>query len=171
MEAKPIVFAVIIAVMVMVTIVIGLKVYYSVATTDELGAISETFTMTNTTYGITTNVSTTLQYPPNSASDFVCMYYNNETATWNTSVSGTGIGKFVRSGATFRFNGTRTTAPLHQNITNVNVTYYTQSGVQMRDSVNPQAAGVFNLAPIIGLVLIASVIIGVIVVSVNGRRP
>ena len=146
----------------LVGVIIGLTVYYNVTGTNEFTQVSETFTMTNATYKVTTNVSTSLMYCPASTLEFTCKYYNNETSTWNVSAMGTGIGKYLQYGQTFRFNGTRIPAPKHQNITMVNCTYYTSTGVMVRDNVNPSANTVFTLFPLAALVMIAGVILAVV---------
>lgn len=156
-----VVFGVISAVIVLIIMVIGIKVYYSTATVGELDVQTERFTgLSNAS-----DVSRTLAYPPLSTAEFSGTWYNSSSAAWSTLAAGL----FTRTGASLTLL-TNTGGNDGLNMSSVNVTYYTQAGVTMRDAVNVQAGSVFTLAPVIGLVLLAALIVGVIV-TLAGRKP
>ena len=149
----------------LVAVGIGAFVYFNVTSAGEMGDVSQLFTLTNTTYGVTTNAYATLPYLPADASHFVVKYYGNSTGTWNTSVVDAAvpltIGKYMRNGTTFVFNGTMP-AHHHQNITAVNITYYTEAGAMLTDTIAPTVGTIFSIAPIAAVVLIAAVILGLV---------
>jgi len=161
MDVRVAVPAIIVSIVVLVAIIIGLSVYYEIATVDELSVQTELFTgLVNTS-----DQTKTLDYPPLSTSEFSGTWYNKSSAAW----SAMGAGLFTRTGATLVLK-TNTGGNDGLNMSQVNVTYYTQAGVTMRDSVNPPAGSVFSLAPVIGLVLIAGVIMGMILLVSRGRK-
>jgi len=137
----------------LIAILVGVMVYFSVAQTGEFPAVTERYTGLTAT----ANVVKTLTYTPNSASDFSGTYYNTSSATWGTL----GAGMFTRSGNSLTIlTDTGTPKYTCENITKVNVTYYTATGVAVKNNVNPAASTSFTLAPIIGIVLIAGIILG-----------
>lgn len=64
---------------ILVMIIIGVLIYYSVATTGEMGRVTDTFAATNAT-----NVTSTLSYLPQSDTEMNVTYYNSSAATWHT---------------------------------------------------------------------------------------
>lgn len=152
-------------IVVIVTIAIGLMLYWNMAITSDNAPIIQRFTLTNTTYGTTTNVNTVLSYPPHSNAEVTVTYYLNATATWSTATAQTAVPIYVShymlNGTTFHFNGT-VPAHHHQNITQVNITYYTHAGVTMRDAVNPASNSIFLMMPITAIIMVAGLVIAII---------
>lgn len=140
---------------ILIAIIIGVLVYYSIATTGEMGRVTDTFTATNAT-----NVTSTLTYTPQSDTEMNVTYYNSSAATWHTVPST----NWTRSGRTMTFivlNGTGVST-YDANLSQVRYRYYTDTGQTVRDNVDPQASVVFTLAPIVAIVMIASVILAVV---------
>lgn len=139
----------------LVAVTIGLMIYYNLAGTGEYPSITERYTgLTNTS-----DITKTLSYTPNSASDFSGTYYNKATTAWATLPSGL----FSRSGNSLTLL-TNTGTPWGEalNMSKVNVTYYTPTGAVMRDNVNPVASTVFTLAPLVAIVLIAGIVLAIV---------
>lgn len=147
---------------ILTTIIIGVLVYYSVADSSEMGRVTESFAATNAT-----NVTSTLTYTPQSDTEVNVTYYNSSAATWHNVPST----NWTRTGKTIIFHALNATlvSNYDANLSQVRYRYYSQTGVIVRDNVNPQASTSFTLAPIITIVVIASIIL--FAVATFGRKP
>ena len=148
---------------ILVVIIIGVLVYYSIATTGEIDRVTDTFTATNTT-----NMTSTLTYTPLSDAEMNVTYYNSSAATWHTVPST----NWSRSGNTITFTVLNSTgvSTYDANLSQVRYRYYTDTGAAVRDNVNPQAATVFALAPIVAIVVMASIILAVVTGFGGGKQ-
>ena len=144
----------------MVAILVAVMIYFSIAQTGEFPLVTERWTgLTNSS-----NIVKTLTYPPNSASDFSGTWYNDSALSENWGTLNSTL--FTRDGRTLTLK-TNSGGAGGMNMTKVNVSYYTATGVAVKNNINPAATTTFTLAPIIGLVMIAAIILGY--VSVFGK--
>ena len=133
---------------ILITVLIAVMIYFNIAGVGDLALQVERFTPAANTY------STSLSYGAAEVSSVT--YYDANTSTWNTSSVGTTArGQYTVSGSTF-------TVTLSHNVTSVNVSYYSDTGVVMKDSVNPASVTVFTLAPIIAIVMVAGVVLFIV---------
>lgn len=139
---------------VLVIIIIGVLIYYSIASTGEMTSVTETFTAGDSLSTITH----TLTYRPSSVSEVNLTYYNA------TTVNGYAVAANLSlSGYSLTVNCTNWNQTSHA------VTYYSNTGVVVRDNVNPQASTIFLLAPIVAIVIIASLIL-IVVTGFGGNK-
>jgi len=110
----------------------------------------------------TTGEKIELSYNPSSITNITC---------WNESGTVEVESYLTALGTDYNLNGKYlyVLAGRADNFTQVNVTYVPLSGVVGGD-VRDMGATVFELAPIIALVVVASVIIGIVVMMGNNRR-
>jgi len=136
----------------LVTVVIGVLIYYTVANSSEMGRVTESFAATNAS-----NVTSVLTYTPLSDTEMNVTYYNSSAATWGNVPST----NWSRVGRTMTFNALNSTlvSNYDANLSLVRYRYYSQTGVIVRDNVNPQASTSFTLAPIIAIVMIAAALL------------
>jgi len=147
---------------ILVLVIIGVLVYFQVATSGEMTEYSESFTATNTT-----NFTCTLTYKPYSSNEFVGWWYNSSDSTWyEITANLTQAGKAI----SFVTTGNQGLGKIYMGITTVNFSYNSTVGVVVRDDVNPQAQTTFTLAPIIAIVAIAAVIIGLVAMFGGSKR-
>lgn len=149
---------------VLIVIIIGLLVYWSIADAGELGQITDSFSATNTS-----NVTSTLTYTPrtSNAADFNVTYLNSSSGVYSTVPTT----NWSLSGSTVTFivlDIYGSDAYYDWNLSAVRYRYYTSTGAVVRDNVNPSANTIFALAPIIGIVLIAVIILGAVMLF--GRK-
>lgn len=165
----------------MLTIVIGVMVYFEVTDgIDEFDEVTETFTgYTRYAYGggtatgsNYTGVTIILANSPNSAADV-------NITCWNASGTSGAYGRVQQTHPTVRLNHrTITIAPSvgarsagdTGNFTQVNITYTSHIAATETDDVTPLAQTVFTLLPIIALVVVAAIIIGIVVMFGGGGR-
>lgn len=103
-----------------------------------------------------------LSYNPSSITNITC---------WNVSGTEEVESYLTVSGTDYSLNGVYlyVLAGRASNFTQVNITYVPLSGVVGGD-VRDMGSTVFELAPIIALVLVATVIIGIVVMMGNNRK-
>ena len=131
---------------------VGVFVYFNITEVDEMVPLTDRFT------GLTNASDTliTLTYIPANTGEIDGTWYNSSSAAWAALTPGMG----TYYGQTILLKTNTDNDGL--NMTMCNLTYTTQAGVMMRDHVQPTAGSVFTIAPIAGVVLIASVILGII---------
>ena len=150
-----------IVVALLITVIISVLIYWSVADVGQLPTQSETFACTNTS-----NLTTTIAYVPADTNNFYGEWYNSTSAAWVRITN-----NLTRTGRTVSFvthDYTPNLGDAYSGITQATFTYNTTAGVIMRDNINPQASTTFTLAPIIAIVIIASLIL--LAVSGFGRK-
>lgn len=154
---------------VLIAIIIGVMVYWNVADTGQTGQVVESFACDNSS-----NLTATIQYDPHTwtLTDFVPEFLNSSSGVY-TAIPATNWSRSGRT-ITFEIRGTNGSPPIYSPFYDANTSaarfsYYTDAGVNVRDNINPQASTVFTLAPIIAIVIIASVILGVVMVF--GKKP
>ena len=146
----------------LVAIAVGILVYWSFAETGEFAVQTEEFTGLTSTADITK----TLRYPPASASDFSGTWSNASSST-NTALT-TALYTLSDNTLVLKTN-TGTPTGDAENMTSVNITYYTETGVLMENNINPTSQTIFILFPIIAVVLIAGAIL-IIVTRFGGSN-
>jgi hypothetical protein len=149
--------ALFVAIIVILTMVIvGVMVYFDIAETGQLPQQSQLFADTNTS-----NTTHTLTYAPRSsdAAYFSGMWYNDSSLAW-TAIPSTNL-TLVGRQVTFivRVNNTGVANPVYHNLSQINITYYTQVGAVVNDDVTPGAEIVFTLAPVVAIVAIAGLML------------
>ena len=140
---------------ILVVIIIGVLIYYSITDTGELAQGSQTFTASDSLSTITH----TLTYRPASISEINLTYYNGTTIKGYATVANLSL-----AGSSLTVNCTNWNQTSHV------VTYYSSTGVVVRDNVNPQASTIFTLAPIVAIIVIASLILAVVMGFGSGRN-
>lgn len=146
---------------ILITIIVGVMIYYNINSMDELDAQNEIESIA-ATHAVQT---VTLSYPVASRSYCSGTYYNHTDTTWHALTSSL----YVVNGDTVTVNASQATGGRDgTNISQVNLTYYSLAGVEMT-SVNGIAGSVWTLAPIIAIVIIAGIILAV--VTGFGRKP
>ena len=156
----------------LLAIIIGIMVYWETATIDQYDdSFTETFTsdkdgttftrFDGTTGSNYTGVTIELDYSANSISNITC---------WNVS-GGTGELEDTPTSSEYGTNGKYLTinADSVGNFTQINVTYVSNIANTESDA-SDMASTVFGIAPIITLVIIASVLIAVIYTLGSGGR-
>lgn len=156
----PAMSAIISVIVLIISITIGIMIYFNVSYTGTFAEQTETYT------GISANsMNQTLTYLPNSNDDVTIEFYDTISSTWNTSTAGTvplTKGEHVLSLPSFRINVT--------DIDQVRVQYYTTEGAYVKNTANPTSSTVFTLAPIIAIVMIAGIILGIVTVFGRGNK-
>jgi hypothetical protein len=162
----------------MVTIIIAIMVYWSVSPNVAPSSVYEEFTgYTHGTGSSSTGGSNytaqtvTLQYAPYSET--------NSTMTLETYSPDQSSGvpqcppktiDMASKQVTVQAGETGAgTAGNPRNYTQINVTYTTLVSEQIKDNVNPTANTVFNLLPVIAIVVIGSILIGLVMGF--GKKP
>lgn len=141
---------------ILVVIIVGVLIYFSIVGTGELGEVIESFSCDNTT-----NITSTLTYEPNSAADFTAEYLNSSSGTYTTipATNWTRAGKSV----TFIILNSTGVSNYDANLSAARYTYHSEIGATIRDDVTPASTTIFSLAPLVAIVMIASVILGAVV--------
>lgn len=141
----------------LVTVIIGVLIYFNISGSSEMGRVTEPFAATNTS-----NVTSTLTYAPLSDAEINVTYYNSSDTTWYNVPST----NWTRTGRTMTFYALNATGVSNydSNLSQVRYRYYTQTGVIVRDNVDPTSQTVFTLAPILAIIVIAGIILGAVVV-------
>lgn len=162
--------SVIILVGLLIAIVIGVLVYYEVSDIDDFNERTETFTgYTAGDAGAnpagSNNTATTVNLtnsPLGTAQVNVTCYNASHSAAAETGLSY----------PTFTVNHKSVyMAPEAADpFTQINVTYTSRAGTAEADDITPMAGTVFELLPLIALVVVAAVILGLIIGFGGGRR-
>lgn len=147
-------------IIILTMILVGVMVYFDVAETGQFPQQSEVFADTTTA-----NTTHTLQYAPRDSTStyFSGTWYNSSDTTWsaisadNLTLSGNRVTFTVRT-----LGADSHAYEVYQNLSQVNFSYYTRTGAVVNDDVTPSAETVFTIAPIVAIVVIASLILYVV---------
>lgn len=157
---------------ILVTIIIGVMIYWNIADSGQMGVVSSIQTASNGSGDVVTSrwFNYTLSYNPASASEVNVTMYNSTVGpvgcalsyvpTANISVA---TNRIMLSIGVSNNDSAGTSYYRQNNFTQHNITYYTDTGVVVRRDINPNSQTIFTLAPLIGIVMIAAVVLSIIV--------
>jgi len=155
--------SVIILVGLLIAIVIGVLVYYEVSGIDDFDERTEVFTGYDGDQGSRDGIHTVnLTNSPLGSAQVNITFLNlsgSEQQLCYTELE--------------TINHRSVTIPANAasiNFTQINVTYTSQAGTAEGDDITPMAGTVFELLPLIALVVVAAVILGIIIGFGGGRR-
>ena len=163
-------------VVVLLAIIIGVMVYYTIANTT---ALSEQ-TSGNTSVTHWQNITINLDDYPDSATEVFIVWHNgtqeHDTGgdPWNAlpmGTNGTSSQNWtLNSDKTIFLKLTDNTTGAVHGIDAVNITYNSSAAVAKRDNINPMAVTTFGLLPIVVFVMVAAIVMGVVIAFGGGKR-